>query len=52
MTFDELCDHLEFSMEHGGFDPDGQGGCSCPVCTFLRNFLQESQIEKSTHKDL
>ena len=43
MTFVELCDHLEFSIEHGGFriDEETQGGCSCKVCEFLRNYLKE-----------
>ncbi len=44
MTFDELADHLEFVIERGGFDPNSQcGGCPCSVCTFLRNYLKESQ---------
>ena len=48
MNYDELCDHLEFSIEHGGFQSDSlqqvgwqQGGCSCEVCTFLRNYLEK-----------
>jgi hypothetical protein len=49
MNFDELCDHLEFCIEHGGFDigEDAQGGCSCEVCTFLRNYL----IKETTKND-
>ena len=30
-------DHIAFSFVHGGFDPFGEGGCSCLTCCELRN---------------
>ncbi len=29
-------EHIAFSFVHGGFDPYGQGGCSCDICSALR----------------
>lgn len=38
---DTLIDHLEFSIEHGGFlvGKDAQGGCSCNICSYLRGHV-------------
>lgn len=30
-------EHIAHSFVHGGFEPDGQGGCSCTICSFLRD---------------
>ena len=47
LKYVELCKHLKFSIDHGGFNPDGQGGCSYEVCTFIRNYLMKT--EDKTH---
>lgn len=38
--YNELIDHLEFSIEHGGFEigPTATGGCSCEICSYLRGY--------------
>lgn len=43
----EVADHLEFSIEHGGFDPKGEtGGCSCSICSYLRGYILVHYYER------
>lgn len=34
-------EHLAFSILHGTFDVDSPGGCSCELCTAIRNKIDE-----------
>ena len=40
MIEDSDLEHISFSFVHGGFDPCGQGGCSCNICCNLREKIR------------
>lgn len=38
---DSLIEHIEDSRDHKGFDPFGQGGCSCGLCCVIRGAIRD-----------
>lgn len=38
----DLLRHLQDSEQHGGYDPFGEGGCSCKMCDFVRRAIKEA----------
>jgi len=41
-------EHLAFSILHGTFNNDSMGGCSCDLCTQIRDKIEELCKEEAT----
>jgi hypothetical protein len=40
-------EHLAFSILHGTFNIDSPGGCSCELCTTIRNRINELRKDEA-----